>query len=164
MIFFRAVEIEPNDYLCAYYLGLQLAFQGEILEALHHVNVAWALHPEHSSILHLLTLLLSADSQHDKALDVVNVALEEFPDNLNLMYVKTHLELHEEGGEKALVTAKKMMELWKVLYEGQISSDVPECDRKSETRSLFQLYPSEMSDKDSSRFIFIFYYIYKFNF
>lgn len=50
----------------------------------------------------------------------------------------------------ALVTAKQMLELWKNLYEGQTISDMPECDRKSDTRSVFQLYTSEMSDKDSS--------------
>ncbi|ENN81330.1 hypothetical protein YQE_02266, partial [Dendroctonus ponderosae] len=32
----------------------------------------------------------------------------------------------------------------------QTISDMPECDRKSDTRSVFQLYTSEMSDKDSS--------------
>lgn len=51
----------------------------------------------------------------------------------------------------ALVTAKQMLELWKNLYEGQTISDMPECDRKSDTRSVFQLYTSEMSDKDSSK-------------
>lgn len=52
--------------------------------------------------------------------------------------------------QKALATAKHMLELWKHLYEGQTISDVPECDRKSDTRSVFQLYTTEMSDKDSS--------------
>lgn len=54
--------------------------------------------------------------------------------------------------QKALVIAKQMLELWKSLYEGQTISDVPECDRKSDTRSVFQLYTSEMSDKDSSMY------------
>lgn len=53
--------------------------------------------------------------------------------------------------QKALITAKNMLELWKCLHEGQTSSDVPECDRKSDTRSVFQLYTNEMSDKDSSK-------------
>lgn len=44
-----------------------------------------------------------------------------------------------------------MLMLWKTLYEGQTMSDVPECDRKSDTRSVFQLYTSEMSDKDSCK-------------
>lgn len=56
--------------------------------------------------------------------------------------------------QKALITAKQMLELWKNLYEGQTISDVPECDRKSDTRSVFQLYTSEMSDKDTSNYSF----------
>uniref|UniRef100_V5IB36 Tetratricopeptide repeat protein n=1 Tax=Anoplophora glabripennis TaxID=217634 RepID=V5IB36_ANOGL len=147
---FSAVELEPNDHLCRYYLGLQLAIIGHITEAQQHIRIGLDLHPEHSSTLHLLVLLLTAERQHKCALTVVENALEEYPDCLNLMYVKAYLELHERGGEKALVTAKQMLELWKSLYEGQTISDMPECDRKSDTRSVFQLYTSEMSDKDSS--------------
>lgn len=95
---YSAVQLEPNDHLCVYYLGLQYALTGQITEALQHINVAWALQPENSSILHLLALLLSANSQHERALEVVDAALEEYPDCLNLMYVKAYLELHE-GGE-----------------------------------------------------------------
>lgn len=98
--------IEPNDHLCEYYFALQLALQGNITEALQHANISWALQPESSSTLHLLALLFSADSQHDKALDVVEVALNEFPDNLNLLYIKAHLELHEEGGEVCFIILK----------------------------------------------------------
>ncbi|CAH1173832.1 unnamed protein product [Phaedon cochleariae] len=148
--FRTSVELEPNDHLCRYYLGLQLAICGHISEAQQHIRIGLDIHPEHSSTLHLLVLLLTAERQHKSALLVVENALEEYPDCLNLMYVKAYLELHEKGGEKALVTAKQMLELWKNLYEGQTISDVPECDRKSDTRSVFQLYTSEMSDKDSS--------------
>ncbi|KAK5650974.1 hypothetical protein RI129_002003 [Pyrocoelia pectoralis] len=148
--FNSALEIEPNDHLSEFYLGLQLAIMGRISEALSHVQTALDLRSESSSTLHLLALLLSANSQHVDALEVVEAALQEYPDCLNLMYVKAYLELHLDGGEKALVTGKQMLELWKTLYEGQISSDVPECDRRSDTRSVFQLYTSEMSDKDSS--------------
>lgn len=91
--------MEPNDHLCEYYLGLQLALTSHISEALHHVRTALALRSESSSTLHLLTLLLSASRQHAEALEVVEAALEEYPDCLNLMYVKAHLELHEDDGE-----------------------------------------------------------------
>lgn len=47
-----------------------------------------------------------------------------------------------------------MLILWKNLYECQTISEMPECDRKSDTRSVFQLYTSEMSDKDSSMYRF----------
>ncbi|KAJ8973295.1 hypothetical protein NQ317_008171 [Molorchus minor] len=146
--FRTAVELEPNDHLCRYYLSLILAIKGNITEAQEHIKIGLELHPEHSSILHLLVLLLTAERQHKYALAVVENALEEYPDCLNLMYVKAYLELH--AGEHVLVTAKQMLELWKSLYEGQTVSDMPECDRKSDTRSVFQLYTSEMSDKDSS--------------
>ncbi|XP_076251037.1 tetratricopeptide repeat domain 7 [Rhynchophorus ferrugineus] len=145
-----AVELEPNDHLSRYYLGLQLAITGQTVEAQNHIRVGLELQPEHSSMLHLLLLILTAERQHKLALSIVENALEEYPDCLNLLYIKTHLELHEKGGEVALITAKQMLELWKNLYEGQTISDVPECDRKSDTRSVFQLYTSEMSDKDSS--------------
>ncbi|XP_050310912.1 tetratricopeptide repeat protein 7B isoform X2 [Anthonomus grandis grandis] len=145
-----AVELEPNDHLARYFLGLQLAILGQISEAQRHIRVSLDLRPEHSSTLHLLALILTAERQFKLALSIVEDALEEYPDCLNLMYVKAHLELHEKGGEVALVTAKQMLELWKSLYEGQTISDMPECDRKSDTRSVFQLYTSEMSDKDSS--------------
>ncbi|XP_044761836.1 tetratricopeptide repeat protein 7B [Coccinella septempunctata] len=145
-----AVDLEPNDHLCQYYLGLLLALTDQLADAQHHVRMALDLHPEHSATLHLLVLLLSAEQEHKHALAIVNNALEEYPDSLNLMYLKALLEKHEEGPEKALCSAKQMLELWKNLYEGQTNSDMPECDRKSDTRSIFQLYPSEMSDKDSS--------------
>ncbi|KAL3279766.1 hypothetical protein HHI36_017274 [Cryptolaemus montrouzieri] len=145
-----AVDLEPNDYLCRYYLGLLLALTDQLSDAQYHVRMALDLNPEHSATLHLLVLLLSAEQEHKCALTIVDNALEEYPDCLNLMYLKAHLEVHEDGPEKALATAKQMLELWKNLYEGQTNSDMPECDRKSDTRSVFQLYPSEMSDKDSS--------------
>lgn len=96
---FSAVQLEANDHLCLYYLGLHLAFMGNISEALNYVRAGLVLKSESSSMLHLLTLLLSANMQHSEALEVVEAALEEYPDCLNLMYVKAHLELHEDDGE-----------------------------------------------------------------
>ncbi|GLV31859.1 Tetratricopeptide repeat domain 7 [Carabus blaptoides fortunei] len=148
--FQKAIQLEPNDHLCSYYLGLQLALCGHVPEALTHVRTALALRPESSATLQLLALLLSASRQHTEALQLVSAALQEYPDCLNLLYVRAHLELHEDSGDTALATAKHMLVLWKNLYEGQTMSDVPECDRKSDTRSVFQFYTSEMSDKDSS--------------
>ncbi|XP_018326101.1 tetratricopeptide repeat protein 7B [Agrilus planipennis] len=145
-----AVQLEPNDHLCHYYLSLHLANNEKMEEALYYANIAQTLRPENSAILHLTALLLSAKREYAEALDMVATALEEYPDCLNLMYLKAHLELNEDNGDSALTTARQMLELWKTLYEGQTTSDVPECDRKSDTRSVFQLYTSEMSDKDSS--------------
>lgn len=46
-----------------------------------------------------------------------------------------------------------MLELWKNLYEKQINFELAEIhEKRSDTRSLFQFYTSELSDKDSSKF------------
>jgi hypothetical protein len=40
-----------------------------------------------------------------------------------------------------------------MLYEGQTNIEVPDqSEKRSDTRSVFQLYTSEMSDKDSSKY------------
>lgn len=80
-------------------MGLQLAIKGEISKAQQHVRIGLDLQPESFSTLHLFVLILTAERQHKLALTIVDNALEEYPDCLNLMYLKAHLELHEQGGE-----------------------------------------------------------------
>lgn len=79
-----------------------MAITGHIVEAQNHIRMGLALQPEHSSTLHLLALILTAERQYKVALAVVENALEEYPDCLNLLYVKAHLELHEKGGEVSI--------------------------------------------------------------
>lgn len=56
--------------------------------------------------------------------------------------------------QQALLTAKHMLSLWRALYEDQTNSELPDqSEKRSDTRSVFQLYTSEMSDKDSSKFV-----------
>lgn len=86
-------------------MGLQLSITGQIAEAQTHIRVALDLQPEHSSTLHLLALILTAEQQYKLALSIVENALDEYPDCLNLLYVKAHLELHEKGGEVSNVFA-----------------------------------------------------------
>ncbi|KAJ4428146.1 hypothetical protein ANN_24160 [Periplaneta americana] len=95
----RAQQTDPNDHLAEYYLALQFAYGCQVGEAMSHVKMALNLRAEHVPSLHLLILLLSAQKQHAEALQLVEAALEEYPDNLNLLYVKAHLELHSIGGE-----------------------------------------------------------------
>ena len=119
-----------------------------------HVKVALNLRAEHIPSLHLLALLLSAHKQYADALHLINSVLEEYPDNLNFLYVKANLEMHSLGGEEALLTIQQMFNLWRSLYEDQTNVDCndQQSEKRSETRSVFQLYTSEMSDKDSSEF------------
>jgi hypothetical protein len=58
------------------------------------------------------------------------------------------------GLQQALLTAKHMLSLWRALYEDQTNGDLPDqSEKRSDTRSVFQLYTSEMSDKDSSKYV-----------
>lgn len=149
--FHKSQQCDPNDHLSEYYLALQYAQGCQVHEAMIHVKMALNLRPEHVPSLHLLILLLSAQKQHVEALQLTEAALEEYPDNLNLLYVKAHLELQSQGGEMALLTAKHMLALWKTLYEDQTNGEIIDhSEKRSDTRSVFQLYTSEMSDKDSS--------------
>ncbi|KAL6449285.1 hypothetical protein ACFW04_000725 [Cataglyphis niger] len=150
--FQKAQQCDPNDHLAEYYLAHEYAINRQITDAIVHVKIALNLRAEHIPSLHLFALLLSAHKQYSEALHVINSVLEEYPDNLNFLYVKAHLELRSIGGVDALYTISHMLHLWKNLYEDQtnVNCNEQQSERRSETRSVFQLYTSEMSDKDSS--------------
>lgn len=149
----RAQQCDPNDHLAEYYLAHEYAINRQITDAIVHVKIALNLRAEHIPSLHLFALLLSAHKQYSEALHVINSVLEEYPDNLNFLYVKAHLELRSIGGVDALYTISHMLHLWKSLYEDQtnVNCNEQQSEKRSETRSVFQLYTSEMSDKDSSK-------------
>ncbi|XP_012231567.1 tetratricopeptide repeat protein 7B isoform X2 [Linepithema humile] len=150
--FQKAQQCDPNDHLAEYYLAHEYAINRQIADAIVHVKIALNLRAEHIPSLHLFALLLSAHKQYAEALHVINSVLEEYPDNLNFLYVKAHLELQSIGGVEALYTISHMLHLWKNLYEDQtnVNCNEQQSEKRSETRSVFQLYTSEMSDKDSS--------------
>ncbi|XP_018399048.1 PREDICTED: tetratricopeptide repeat protein 7B isoform X3 [Cyphomyrmex costatus] len=150
--FQKAQQCDPNDHLAEYYLAHEYAINRQISDAIVHVKIALNLRAEHIPSLHLFALLLSAHKQYSEALHVINSVLEEYPDNLNFLYVKAHLELRSIGGVDALYTISHMLHLWKSLYEDQtnVNCNEQQSEKRSETRSVFQLYTSEMSDKDSS--------------
>lgn len=82
-----------------YYLALNLATRAQVSEAMTHVKAALKLCPEHAPSLHLMVLLLTAQKQLNEAHSLLESALQDFPDNLNLHYIKAHLELTTHGGE-----------------------------------------------------------------
>ncbi|KAF7989409.1 hypothetical protein HCN44_008083 [Aphidius gifuensis] len=151
--FHKAQQCDPNDHLAEYYLAREYAINRQINDAMIHVKISLNLRAEHIPSLHLLALLLTAHKQYADALNLITSVLEEYPDNLNFLYIKAHLELNSIGGEEALITIKHMLFLWKTLYEEQTNVDCNEfsqSEKRSETRSVFQLHMSEMSDKDSN--------------
>ena len=150
--FHKAQQIDPNDHLVEYYLAHEHALNRQMNDAMIHVKIALNLRAEHIPSLNLSVLLLTAQKQYAEALRLINTILEEYPENLNFLYIKARLELFILGEEYALFTIKHMLFRWKTLYENQVITESSEqhSDKKSETRSVFQLHTSEMSDKDSN--------------
>lgn len=146
----KAVQHDPNDHLAEYYLALQHALSYNIIEALVHIRIALSLRAEHANSLHLFALLLTANRRPREALTVVNDALEEFSDNLNLLHVKAHLEVHLHDADTALVTVKKMLHIWRDLYESHTNGADANDEHNSDTKSVFHMHSTQMSDKDSS--------------
>ncbi|XP_052840912.1 tetratricopeptide repeat protein 7B isoform X2 [Drosophila gunungcola] len=143
----RAVQLDGNDHLAEYYLSLQYALLGQLAEALTHIRFALALRMEHAPCLHLFALLLTASRRPREALGVVEDALHEFPDNLQLLHVKSHLQLHLEDAETALSTVQHMLAVWRDVYEAQLAGEE---EKHSDTKSGVHLaHSSQMSDKDS---------------
>lgn len=98
-LLFRAHQLDTNDHLAKYYLGLHAAFQYQISEAVLHVKAALNLYPEHLPSLHLMILLLTAQKQMKEAAELLDFALQEYPDSISLHFLKIHLELHLQNNE-----------------------------------------------------------------
>lgn len=106
---------------------------------------------EHVPSLHLFALLLTANRRPREALAVVEDALDEFPQNLNLLHVKSHLQLYLYDIDASLETLQKMLTIWRDLYESQTINYENDTERHSDTKSVTHFHSSQMSDKDSSK-------------
>ncbi|KAJ8670137.1 hypothetical protein QAD02_001396 [Eretmocerus hayati] len=148
----KAQQADPNDHLAEYYLAYEYASNRQIAEAISHIKVALSLRAEHIPSLHLFTLLLTAQKQYKEAADLIKSIRLEYPDNFNILYVQANLELYIGQYDEALTTIKELFSLWRLLYEEETNVEVPEpqSEKRSESRSIYQMYSSEMSEKDSS--------------
>ena len=145
-----AAEQDFNDHLVHFYLALTYALCRQVQQALVEVRTSLRLRGEHLPSLLLLSLLMSTSAaspsaatpcsfiesheeeestvnQCQEALFLLDATLEEYPENFDLLYVKTLLEERCYGGEVALISAKHMLALWKLLYD-----DVPSVTTASE--------------------------------
>ncbi|XP_066280406.1 tetratricopeptide repeat protein 7B-like isoform X1 [Branchiostoma lanceolatum] len=153
--FNRSHTLDPDDHLALFHLGLQLALQRQIAEALQRVQQALQLRPDHLPSLHLLALLLSAGKQHTEARQLVDAALSEYPENSSLLFTKVKLSVAGGDAEEALVTCKHLLQLWKDTFEPTLKEE--ERRRGSglidkvmaDKRSLAQIHITEFSDGDS---------------
>ncbi|XP_052009030.1 tetratricopeptide repeat protein 7B-like isoform X2 [Xyrauchen texanus] len=121
--FQRAQSLSPTDHLAVFYLALQLAVSRQIPEALGYVRQALQLQGDDVHSLHLLALLLSAQKHFHDALNIMEMALNEYPENFILLFTKVKLETLCRGPEEALLTCKRMLQIWKSCYNLTNPSD-----------------------------------------
>ncbi|XP_056332786.1 tetratricopeptide repeat protein 7B isoform X2 [Danio aesculapii] len=121
--FQRAQSLSPTDHLAVFYLALQLAISRQIPEALGYVRQALQLQGDDVHSLHLLALLLSAQKHYHDALNIIEMALSEYPENFILLFTKVKLETLCRGPEEALLSCKRMLQIWKSCYNLTNPSD-----------------------------------------
>ncbi|XP_051503184.1 tetratricopeptide repeat protein 7B-like isoform X4 [Myxocyprinus asiaticus] len=121
--FQRSQSLSPTDHLAVFYLALQLAVSRQIPEALGYVRQALQLQGDDVHSLHLLALLLSAQKHFHDALNIMEMALSEYPENFILLFTKVKLETLCRGPEEALLTCKRMLQIWKSCYNLTNPSD-----------------------------------------
>ncbi|XP_052475825.1 tetratricopeptide repeat protein 7B-like isoform X3 [Carassius gibelio] len=121
--FQRAQSLSPTDHLAVFYLALQLAVSRQIPEALGYVRQALQLQGDDVHSLHLLALLLSAQKHYHDALNIIEMALSEYPENFIILFTKVKLETLCRGPEEALLSCKRMLQIWKSCYNLTNPSD-----------------------------------------
>ncbi len=112
-----ALDLDDNDHLAEYYMAMHYAETRRPQEAIAAAKRALELNPEHLSSLQIMALLLSGNKRFSEALELVENVLEEFPDNLGLMALKVRLAEVVHGGERALNSAKEMINQWQIAVE-----------------------------------------------
>ncbi|KAL4148436.1 hypothetical protein QTP88_002678 [Uroleucon formosanum] len=142
----KAQQLDPNDHLVYYYLAFYYACLAKVPEATTKVRQALTLYPEHIPSLQLAILLLSAQKKINEAKSLLESSLEDFPDHIGLLFIRARIELQTEASDVALVTAKHMLSMCKASASNEGSPSIEHTD----TRSIFQLYTTELSDKDSN--------------
>ncbi|XP_050437574.1 tetratricopeptide repeat protein 7B [Adelges cooleyi] len=142
----KAQQLDSNDHLVHYYLAFYYASIANVSEATVKVRQALTLNPEHTPSLQLAILLLSAQKKMNEAKSLLESSLEDFPDHIGLLFIRAKIELHSEASEIALTTAKHMLSMCKASVSNEGSPSIEHAD----TRSIFQLYTTEHSDKDTN--------------
>ncbi|XP_071433207.1 tetratricopeptide repeat protein 7A isoform X2 [Pithys albifrons albifrons] len=112
----RARDLAPEDHQIILYLSLQLALVRQISDAIDYLQEALQLCKDDMNSLHLLALLFSAQKHYQHALDVINMAVVEYPESFSLLFTKVKLEWIHKGPEEALVTCRRMLQMWQMVY------------------------------------------------
>ena len=112
----KAAELDPKNVEFAFHLALQYADSRELQKAKEQVQHALSLNAGHTSCLHLLALIFSAEKQYCEALQICEFALQKQPENFGILECKTKLEVITTGTHQAFKTCKHALRLWQRLF------------------------------------------------
>jgi len=164
----KASELDRQNIEFAFHYALRKAEARDIPTALAEAKRALTLCAGHTSCLHLLALVLSAQKLHGDALRVCNFAIQKQPENFALLECKAKLEVVAVGSHQALQTCKRALQLWQRLFstanvagligvvaqDGQSFSDIPQSSFERTTTKTSDLSADVASDAGSSHFSF----------
>ena len=160
----RAAALDAKNIDYAFHLALQLAVSREFTLAMTEVQRALGLNAGHTSCLHLLSLVLTAQKKYVEALKVCEFALQKHPENFGLLECKAKLEVIIVNTHQALKTCKHALHLWQTMFAedtsgliGIVTQDqlsLSELNLTSYERAVVHdgLSPDIASDTGSSHF------------
>lgn len=112
----RAAELDPKNIDFAFYLALQYAESRELQKVKEQIQHSLSLNAGHTSCLHLLALIYSAEKQYTEALQICDFALQKHPDNFGILECKIKLEVITVGTNQAFKTCRHALKLWQKVF------------------------------------------------
>lgn len=114
---FSSSQLDPDDHLIWYHLGVELATQRNLDEALSVCQKSLHLMPTHSNTLYLLALLHTAGGKRlEQASKALRVGLIDKPNDFNLLFLLARIEEVRIGSKAALNIYHQMLEVWRELF------------------------------------------------
>ena len=117
----RACELDSQNVDFSFHLALGLAESRDLASANTELHRSLKLNTGHTSCLHLLALILSAQKKFVEALKVCDFALQKQPENFGLLECKTKLEMIAVNTHQALKTCKHALQIWQKLFSQDTS-------------------------------------------
>lgn len=140
------LDIQNVEY--AFHYALRKAEARDLASASTEVQRALSLNAGHTSCLHLLALILSAQKHYSEALQVCNFALQKQPENFGLLECKAKLEVIAVNTHQALKTCKHALQLWQKLFSNEITGLIAIVIQDHQSLSDIPLNGYERSDKN----------------
>ena len=112
----RAAELDPKNIDYSFYLALQYAESRELQKGKEQIQHSLSLNAGHTSCLHLLALIYSAEKQYLEALQICEFALQKQPENFGILECKIKLEVITAGTNQAFKTCRHALKLWQKLF------------------------------------------------